>query len=49
MYLHEVQQKVWETTGTVLDESTICRFLKRNNFSWKKLSLVALQQGDALT
>ena len=44
MYLHEVQQKLRETTGTSLDEATICRFLKKNNFSRKKLSLVALQQ-----
>ena len=41
MYLHEIQQK---TTGTQIDAST---FLKKNNFSRKKLSLVALQQNAA--
>ncbi len=46
MYLHEIQQKVLETTGTQIDASTVCRFLK-NNFSRKKLSLVALQQNAA--
>ena len=46
MYLHEIQQKVLETTGTRIDASTVCRFLK-NNFSRKKLSLVALQQNAA--
>ena len=44
MYLGEVQQKVSQTTGNVVHESTICRFLKRNNFSRKTLSLVAAQQ-----
>ena len=37
MYLHEVQQKVWETTGTPLDESTICRltiFLGKSLALW---------------
>lgn len=42
MYLHELQQVIEQSTGTQIDESTICRFLKRNNFSRKKLSHVAL-------
>ena len=41
MYL---QQKVNETTGNTVHESTICHFLRRNNFSRKRFSLVAAQQ-----
>ena len=43
MYLHELQSDIKRTTGTDVDVSTICRFLKRNNFSRKKLSNIALQ------
>ena len=44
MYLGEVQQKLSQTTGNVVHESTICQFLKRNKFFRKTVSLVAAQQ-----
>ena len=46
MYLHELQSDIKQTAGT--DVSTICRFLKRNNFSRKKLSNIALQRNAEL-
>ena len=36
--------KLSQTTGNAVHESTICRFLRRSNFSRKRLSLVAAQQ-----
>ena len=48
MYLHEIQSDIRQTTGTDVDVSTICRFLKRNNFSRKKLNHVALQRNAEL-
>ena len=35
-------------TGTEVDEATVCRFLKKNNFSKEKLQQVALQQSAEL-
>ena len=48
IYLHELQNDIKQTTGTDVDVSTICRFLKRNNFSRKKLSHIALQRNAEL-
>ena len=48
MYLHELQYKISNITGTQVDESTICRFLKRNNFTHKLLSHLALQRNSTL-
>ena len=42
MYLHELQYEISSITGTQVDESTICRFLKRNNFTHKRLSICSL-------
>lgn len=36
MYLYELQQVIEESTGTQVAESTICRFLKKNDFFKKK-------------
>ena len=47
-YLHELQQEIENSTGTQIDMSTICRFLKRNNFSRKRLNHVALQRNAFL-
>ena len=44
VYLREIVSHIQDTTGTTVYESTICRFLKRNNFSHKKLSNIARQQ-----
>lgn len=48
IYLHELQSDIRQITGTDVDVSTICRFLKRNNFSRKKLSYVASQRSAEL-
>ena len=47
-YLKEIQRQVEETTATVVSESTICRFLQRQNFSRKKLSRIAQQRSEEL-
>ena len=39
IYLHEVQMKIKETTGTDASVSVICRNLKRIGFSRKKLQI----------
>ena len=48
VYLHEIQRHVEETTTTVIDESTICRFLQSQNFSRKKLTKIACQRSEEL-
>ena len=41
VYLQEIVRRIQDQTGTIVHESTICRFLKRNNFSRKRLSTIA--------
>ena len=41
VYLQEIVRHIQDQTGTIVHESTICRFLKRNNFSRKRLSTIA--------
>ena len=48
MYLKEVCRHVYDTTGTVITESAVCRFLQRNNFSHKKLTNLAKQCSELL-
>ena len=48
VYLKEICEHVYNITGTVISESAVCRFLKRNNFSRKKLSNIAQQRNSAL-
>ena len=47
-YLQELVQDMRKITGTEVDPSTICRFLKKNNFSRKKLQRIAQQQNAEL-
>ena len=47
-YLQELQTDLLQVTGTDVSVSTICRFLKRSNFSRKKLSRIARQRNDEL-
>ena len=47
-YLREIQHHIETTTGTIVTESAICRFLQRNNFSRKKLANIALQRSTEL-
>ena len=48
VHLHEVQLKLHEVTGTEASIYTIilCRSLKRNGFSRKKVQSIALQRSD---
>ena len=44
IYLHELQQELFEETGTEIDSSTICRFLGKSGFTKQKMVLAAKQQ-----
>ena len=44
IYLHEICSKVYETTGMLVSRATVCQVLRRNGFSRKKLTKVALQR-----
>ena len=46
VYLREIVRHIQDQTGTNVHESTICRFLKRNDFSRKKLSNIARQRNE---
>ena len=48
-YLREICSELLVKTGSTVSKSAICRFLKRNNFSRKKLHMVAKQQNEHLT
>ena len=47
-YLHEIVSDMKQVTGTEVDEATVCRFLKKNNFSRKTLQHTALQRNAEL-
>ena len=47
-YLREICTDLSVNTGTTVSESAICRFFQRNNFSRKKLHLVAKQRNEQL-
>ena len=46
--LREIVHDMKQVTGTEVNEATVCRFLKKNNFSRKKLQQVALQRSAEL-
>ena len=48
IYLREIQQDLYEITGTEVSPSAICRFFQRVGFSRQKLKLVAKQRDDFL-
>ena len=48
IYLREIQQDLYQTTGTEISPSAICRFFQRVGFSRQKLKLVAKQRDDFL-
>jgi transposase len=48
IYLREIEQDLYETTGTEVSPSAICRFFQRVGLSRQKLKLVAKQQDDIL-
>ena len=47
-YLREICTELLVKTGTTVSESAICRFFQRNNFSRKKLHMVAKQRNEQL-
>ena len=49
MYLHELQHLVFQTTGTEISASAICKFLQKQEFSRKRLiAYRALQRSEEL-
>ena len=48
IYLREIRQFLLEETGTEVDVSTICRFLKESGFTRQKMTITAKQRSDAL-
>ena len=48
IYLREIKQFLMEETGTEVDTSTICRFLKESGFTRQKMIITAKQRSDAL-
>ena len=43
IYLHEIAHKLTEETGTEVNVSTICRFLKDSGFTCQKMIITAVQ------
>ena len=48
IYLHEMQHLVSQTSGTEISASAICKFLRKHQFSGKKLSYRAFQRSEEL-
>ena len=44
LYLKEICRKIYATTGVIVSESTVCRLLKRNGLTRKKIIQVARQR-----
>ena len=47
-YLHEVQDQLFEVTGVWVHSSTICRTIKEQGFTRKKVCRIATQQSEQL-
>ena len=47
-YLHEVQAQLFDVTGAWVHESTICRMIKEQGFTRKRVCRIALQQSEQL-
>ena len=47
-YLHELQDKLFQTTGVRVHPSIICRTIKNHGFTHKKVCRIALQQSEQL-
>ena len=45
-YLHEVQRELFQVTGVLASASTICRTIKQQGFTHKKVQLIALQRSE---
>ena len=46
IYLHEVQERLFQVTGIWVHVSTICRTIKEQGFTRKKVQTIALQQSE---
>ena len=46
--LNEIQDKLFETTGMWVSASTICRTIKKQGFTRKKVQYIALQQSEIM-
>ena len=46
LYLHEVQERLFQVTGIWVHVSTICRTIKEQGFTRKKLQTITLQQSE---
>jgi len=47
LFLDEVQEQLYKSTGKWVHASTICRTIKQNGFTHKKVQVIALQQSEA--
>lgn len=45
-YLHEVQRDLFDATGVWASSSTICRTIKQQGFTYKKVEIIALQRSE---
>ena len=45
-YLHEVQTHLFQATGTWVSAGTICRTIKEQGFTRKKVEAIALQRSE---
>ena len=45
-YLREIQDQLFQATGTWVHASTICRTVKEQDFTHKKVQTIALQQSE---
>ena len=48
IYLHEMQDELFHTTGVEISVSSICRFLNKSGFSRQKMVYTAAQQDKQL-
>ena len=46
LYLHEIQEHLFQVTGTSVHISTICRTIKEQGYTHKKVQTIALQQSE---
>ena len=46
LHLNEVQEKLFETTGTWIHQSTICRTIKKHGFTLKKVQYSSVKLSD---
>ena len=45
-FLHEIQAQLYDSTGKWIHASTICQTIHQNNFTHKKIQVIALQRSQ---